>query len=233
MKIKLLFIAIAVLGVTQSKADFKGTVLSIRDGGSVIVNSNGQDVLVKLQAITTPFPNQNLYSQSRLVAEKILIGRNVIVITNNNKNSGCVNAELISDGTNLNEALLLTGFAWLFDANNAPTRYQVIEGENKKLRRGLFNPDYHFQFNSISSTPSYLYKQCLATSAKVPLSEQHDFIAEQNKYGFGYSVKSILIGILLGFGLLIGLFYFDNLGLDLNLTKYFKPKKRDNNDGFK
>lgn len=175
MKIKLLFIAIAILSATQSKADFKGTVLSIRDGGSVVVNSNGQDIVVKLNSIATPYPNQNLYAQSRVVSERIFLGRNVNVITNNNPNNGCVHGELISEGINLNEALLLTGFGWLFNESTAPARYRAIEEENKKLQRGLFNPDYHFQFNSISSTPSYLYKECLAASAKVPISEEHAF----------------------------------------------------------
>lgn len=217
----------------QANADFKGTVLSIRDGGSVIVNSNGQDIAVKLNSIATPFPNQNLYAQSRLVAERIFLGRNVTVITNNNPSNGCVHGELISDGVNLNEALLLTGFGWLFNESTAPARYRTIEEENKKLQRGLFNPDYHFQFNLISSTPSYLYKECLAASAKVPISEQHDFVAEQNKYGFGYSVKSVVVGVLLGLGLLFGLFYFDRLGIDLSLSKHFKRKKRDGDDGFR
>lgn len=233
MKIKPLFIAIVIVSSSQSKADFKGTVLTVRDGGSVIVNSNGQDIAVKLNSIATPFPNQNLYTQSRIVAERIFIGRNVNVITNNNPSSGCVQGELISDGVNLNEALLLTGYGWLFNERTAPARYRVIENENRKLQRGLFNPDYHFQFNSISSTPSYLYKECLAASAKVPISEQHAFVAEQNKYGFGYSIKSVVIGVLLGVSLLMGLFYFDRLGLDLSLSKFFKRKKRDGDDGFR
>lgn len=233
MKIKLLFIAVAILSATQAKADFKGTVLSIRDGGSVIVNSNGQDIVVKLNSIATPYPNQNLYAQSRVVSERIFLGRNVNVITNNNPSNGCVHGELISEGINLNEALLLTGFGWLFNESTAPARYRAIEEENKKLQRGLFNPDYHFQFNSISSTPSYLYKECLAASAKVPISQEHAFLAEQNKYGFGYSIKSVIIGILLGIGLLMGLFYFDRLGLDINLSKHFKRKKRDGDDGFR
>ena len=233
MKIKLLFIAVAILSATQAKADFNGTVLSIRDGGSVIVNSNGQDIVVKLNSIATPYPNQNLYAQSRVVSERIFLGRNVNVITNNNPNNGCVHGELISEGINLNEALLLTGFGWLFNESTAPARYRAIEEENKKLQRGLFNPDYHFQFNSISSTPSYLYKECLAASAKVPISQEHAFLAEQNKYGFGYSIKSVIIGILLGIGLLMGLFYFDRLGLDINLSKHFKRKKRDGDDGFR
>ena len=74
MKIKLLFIAVAILSATQSKADFKGTVLSIRDGGSVVVNSNGQDIVVKLNSIATPYPNQNLYAQLKsnhlIISEK-------------------------------------------------------------------------------------------------------------------------------------------------------------------
>lgn len=233
MKINLLIIAIAALGITQAKADFKGTVSVVRDGGSVIVNSKGQDILVKLNSIVTPYPNQGMYNQSRLVAERIFVGREVTVVTNNNPNNGCVHGELLSGGVNLNEALLLTGFAWLFNKNTAPERYRVIQQHNEELKRGLFNPDYHFQFNSISMTPSYLYKECLATSAKVPLADQHQYVAEQDKYGFGYSIRSMMLGVFLGFIILISLFYFDRLGLDLSLTKHFKIKKKDGDDGYR
>lgn len=233
MKINLLIIAISALAITQAKADFVGTVSEIRDGGSVIVNSKGQDIVVKLNSIVTPFPNQGMYSQSRLVAERIFVGRDVNVVTNNNPNNGCVQGELLSGGVNLNEALLLTGYAWLFHKESAPERYRIIEDQNIKLQKGLFNPDYHFHFNNISLPPSYFYKECLATSAKVPLSDQYNYLAEQDKYGFGYSIRSVLIGIFLGSMMLIGLFYVDNLGLDLSISKHFKIKKKKGDDGFK
>ena len=150
MKINLLIIAISALVITQAKADFVGTVSEIRDGGSVIVNSKGQDIVVKLNSIVTPFPNQGMYSQSRLVAERIFVGRDVNVVTNNNPNNGCVQGELLSEGVNLNEALLLTGYAWLFHKESAPERYRIIEDQNIKLQKGLFNPDYHFHFNNIN-----------------------------------------------------------------------------------
>lgn len=232
MKINLLLTIVAILGVTQAKADFKGNVISVRDGGSVVVNSNGQDILVKLNSIVTPYPNQSLYLQSRVVAERIFLGRDVNVITNNSPNNGCVHGELISNGANLNEALLLTGYAWLFNKNNAPERYKTIQSQVEKMQRGIFNPDSHFQFNAISLTPSYFFKECLATNVKVPISEQYDFLSERDKFGFGYSVRAVFIGLLLGVFLVLALFYVDRLGLDFDLTKHFKRKNRDG-DGFK
>ncbi|EOZ8645506.1 thermonuclease family protein [Acinetobacter baumannii] len=229
MKINLIFIPIAFMCVS-AHADFKGSVIAVRDGGSVIVNSDGQDILVKLNSIVTPYPNQNLYSQSRIVYERIFLGRTVNVVTNNNPNSGCVHGELLSDGVNLNEALLMTGYAWVFDKKNAPARYKLIEENNQKNQVGLFNPDHHFQFNALSLTSSYFFKECLASSAKVPISEQYNFVAERDKYGFTYSVRSIFIGVVLGFMLLWGLFYFDRLGIDLDLSKHIKYFKRDKND---
>lgn len=230
MKINLTLIPLAFLCIAQAHADFKGNVVAVRDGGSVIVNTNGQDILVKLNSIVTPYPNQNLYSQSRLVYERIFLGRTVNVVTNNNPNNGCVHGELLSDGVNLNEALLLTGYAWLFNKNNAPARYRLIQENNEKIKTGLFNPDHHFQFNSISLTPSYFFKECLASSAKVPISEQYEFVAERDKYGFGYSLRSIVLGVALGVLLLFSLFYVDKLGIDLDLSrhfKYFNRKKKD------
>lgn len=232
MKINSLLFAITLFSVSQANADFKGNVIAVRDGGSVIVNSNGQDIVVKLNSIVTPYPNQSLYVQSRFVAERIFMGRNVNVITNNTPNNGCVYGELISDGANLNEALLMSGYAWLFNKNAAPERYKNIQDQVEKMQRGIFSPDSHFLFNTISLTPSYFFKECLASSVKVPISEQHAFVAERDRFGFGYSLRSLIVGFLLGVGLLIFVFYIDRLGLDLDLTKHFKRKNR-NGDGFK
>ena len=58
------------------------------------------------------------------------------------------------------------------------------------------------------------------------------FVAERDKFGFGYSLRSLIVGFLLGISLLIFVFYIDRLGLDLDLTKFFKRKNRDG-DGFK
>ena len=74
MKINSLLFAITLFSVSQANADFKGNVIAVRDGGSVIVNSNGQDIVVKLNSIVTPYPNQSLYVQSRFVAERIFMG---------------------------------------------------------------------------------------------------------------------------------------------------------------
>jgi endonuclease YncB( thermonuclease family) len=232
MKINSLLMAITLFGVTHANADFKGNVIAVRDGGSVIVNSNGQDILVKLNSIVTPYPNQSLYVQSRFVAERIFMGRNVNVITNNTPANGCVYGELISDGANLNEALLMSGYAWIFNKNTASERYINIQNQVEKMQRGIFSPDSHFQTNTISLTPSYFFRECLAASVKVPISEQYDFVAERDKFGFGYSIRSLIIGFLLGVSLLIFVFYIDRLGLDIDISKYFKRKKRDN-DGFK
>lgn len=233
MKINLLLLAVGFISFTQANADFKGSITAVRDGGSVIVNSQGRDILVKLNSVVTPYPNQNLYSQSRIVAENVLLGRNVNVITSNNPSSGCVYGELIGGGVNLNEALLMTGFAWVYNKNTAPDRYKFIQEQNEKNAKGIFNPDSHFQFESISLTPSYFFSDCLATSDNVPISEQQAFVEERDKFGFVYSIKILILGVILGLFLLYGLFYYDNLGLSLNLSEKFKIKKKNDNDGFR
>lgn len=225
MKINLLLVALSCCTTSLCFADFKGNVVAIRDGGSVIVQTKGQDVVVKLNSIVTPYPNQNLYAQSRIVAERIFMGRPVNVITNDKiSRGGCVYGELVSDGINLNEALLMTGYAWLFNEKEASEHYRQIQNINKNAKKGLFDPDNHFQFNAISFTPNYFFRECLAKGVKVPLEEQSAFVAESEHFGFGYSVRSVIIGVLMGILLLLGLFYVDRLGLDLDLAKHFKRK---------
>lgn len=232
MEKKLLIFATSLIFSSHLYADFKGSVTEVLDGGSVVVHSDSKDVVVKLNSIVTPFPNQNLYDESKQIAEKIFVGRDVTVITNNNMNSSCIHGELISDGVNLNEALLHTGFAWLLDPNSSPQRYVGIENQNRDLKKGLFREESRFQFHGIGLLPHHMMEKCLVSTSKNPIEAQAHFVAERDKYGFGYSVRAVAVGAFLGLVALLLLLWFDNLGLDLGISKYFKAKKKKDDDGF-
>ncbi|NNH78816.1 hypothetical protein HLH17_14420 [Acinetobacter sp. ANC 5380] len=234
MNKKVLIFAMGFIASSQIYADFKGSIIEVLDGGRVVVHSNTKDVVVKLNSIATPFPNQSLYSQSRQVAEHILLGRDVTVITNENTSQNCINGELISNGINLNESLLYTGFAWLHNKESAPVRYLDIERQNEVAQKGLFKPESRFQFNSVPLVGQHMVDNCMVVTNRTPIDAQYLFVAERDKYGFGYSIRAIVIGVFLGLVALIGLFWIDNLGLNLGLSKHFKPKKKkgDDSDGF-
>lgn len=232
MRNKVLIFATSLIASSYLYADFKGNITEVLDGGRVVVQSGSKDVIVKLNSIATPFPNQHLYEESRQIADHILLGKTVNVVTNNNMNENCINGELLSDGINLNEALLRTGFAWLPNKENAPFKYVSIQNENELLQKGLFKPESRFQFNGIPLVGTHMVDNCLVSLNKTPIEKQVHFIAERDKYGFGYSVRAVIVGLFLGLVVLIGVLWFDRLGLNLDLAKHFKPKKKGDDDGF-
>ena len=83
MEIKSALFLTMLLTSAISHANFTGTVVDVLDGGRVVVNTGEENKVVKLKALTTPFPNQNMYLQSRTVLDRIFLNRSVTVVTEN------------------------------------------------------------------------------------------------------------------------------------------------------
>lgn len=231
MKIKSTVLVLGILCSGVANADFQGTVIDVMDGGRIVVNTGGRNVVVKMRSIITPFPNQNLYPQSREIFERIMLNRQVSVQTNNSLDDTCVHGELISNGVNLNEALLMTGFAWIFNEEEATASYRDIEERNKINEVGLWKPEYHFKFNDIALPPTLMVNSCIATGVfNTPEEDQIVFAQDNHKYNFFTAMKCLFIGLLLGLGIWWGVHKFDNAGFDL--FKHFrkKPKKDEDDD---
>lgn len=231
MKIKSTVLGLTLLCSGVANADFQGKIVDVLDGGRVVVYTDGRNEVVKLRSIITPFPNQNLYSQSRSVFERVMLDRDVVVKTENSLDDTCIHGELISNGINLNEALLMTGFAWIFNEAEATPSYLNIEERNKMNVVGLWKPEYHFTFNDISLPASQMVSSCITTAVfNTPEEEQIAFAKDNSKYNFLTTLQLIIFGILLGLFLWWGVHKFDNAGFDL--LKHFrkKPKKDDDLD---
>lgn len=210
-------------------ANFEGQVTKVLEGGRLVVNTGKQDVIVNLRSLIVPFPNQNMYEQSRMVADRVFLGRDVKVVTSNSIDDSCIYGELFSNGINLNEALLMTGYAWIYNQADATQRYIDIEAQNTADQRGLWNEELHFQFASIPYEATYMLQKCFAKGVGVvEEKDQIRFTQEKNRFGFGKWVESAFIGIVLGFILWFSIFWFDGLGVDL--LKPFRKKKKDSDD---
>lgn len=229
MKIKSTVLLISILWSGVASANFSGNVIDVMDGGRVVVSTGDKNVVVKLRSIVTPFPNQVLYAQSRQVFERIMMHRPVTVVTDNTNEDVCIEGELISHGVNLNEALLMTGFAWIFNQETATESYRQIEGYNQAAGVGLWKPEYHFKFSDIALTPNMLVASCITKGVhNVPLEDQPFFAADSSKYNFFATIKCIAIGVILGLLLWFGIHKFDEAGFDL--LKPFRKKKKKEDD---
>ena len=224
MEIKSALFLTMLLTSAISHANFTGTVVDVLDGGRVVVNTGEENKVVKLKALTTPFPNQNMYLQSRTVLDRIFLNRSVTVVTENKMEDRCIRGELMSNGINLNEALLLTGYAWIFDSAESTENYNQIESLNKSSGVGLWNPNFHFVFNDISLPPSTMLNICLTNGfSDTPEEDQYAFFAEKNKFNYALALKGILIGSVIGVLCWFGLMRFDRSGFDF--FRFFRKKK--------
>lgn len=207
-----------------ASANFSGVVTGVHDGGRIEILSQGKTVLVNLSGIALPFANQSMHSQSHLIAEKLFLNKSVQVITKNDAGGSCIYGEIFSNGLNLNETILQTGFAWVYDSSLTTERNNLIDTRNRQSKIGLFLPDYHFNPQAISLPPLQLMQQCFIYRKKVPLNEQIDFMTEMNQFDGGSATMDIIWGIILGLVLWFSLFYFDKLGIDF--TSPFRKNKK-------
>ncbi|WP_436659853.1 thermonuclease family protein [Acinetobacter sp. P1(2025)] len=229
MKIIKSFVPIlAMLLTTASFADFSGKVVEVGDGGRIAVDTGKQTVQVNLRSLLTPFPNQSVYDQAKIVGENIFLGRNVSVVTKNKIGDRCISGEVYSNGINLNETLLMTGYAWIFDQSAATQRYLDIEAQNHSANIGLWNPDYHFLFSSIPDDASQLLSSCIVQG--IPVTDEKDqkaFYAEKHRFTFTLWVQVFVFSLIFGVALWVFIFWFDNKGFSISILPKRKKKKGD------
>lgn len=223
MSVKKILFLVSLAFPLSSHADFSGKVTRVIDGGQIVVSTSGRDVVVNLRSIMTPFPNQNIYSESRIIFENIFVGKTVKVVSNNKLDDRCVYGEVYNNNVNLNEALLLTGFAWIYNPDLATQRYKDIQAINASEKIGLWNEDFYFRFNDIPHTSSYLFHHCFVKGMDaISEKDQIAFYNEKEKYGIGLWFQVFVISLLIGAGLWFLIFWYDNQGFDL--FKHFRKK---------
>jgi hypothetical protein len=199
-------------------ANFNGTVIDVLDGGRVVVSANDRLVVVKLNSLITPFPNQNLYPQSRQVFENVMLNKNVTVITKNEMDDRCVYGELFDRNANLNLALLMTGFAWIFNENEATQDYFQVEEYNKINQVGLWKPENHFKFNDITLTPEMMVNDCITHGlGGIPIKDQPQLEREDSKWGYFSAFKTVMWSVLFGCFIWFGVHLINERGY-----KYFR-----------
>ena len=149
MKIfRILLIVFIISGLAQaafSQRKLSGTVVEVIDGKTAVVEIAGSGKLtVILQYIEIPEPEQPLHTVVKEHLEKLILGKNVLVVARGIMETSTV-AQLFSGGADVSQQMLRDGAAWYAlpekSGQNAAESgiYQNNEAQAKAERRGVWS----------------------------------------------------------------------------------------------
>jgi micrococcal nuclease len=121
-------------------ADFTGPVVSVLDGDTLEVLHNNKAERIRLSGIDCPEKGQAYGKRVKQAASELVYGKEVTIQTHGHDKYGRTIANvLLSDGINVNHALVKDGWWWWY-RKYAPgnTVLERLENEAREARKGLW-----------------------------------------------------------------------------------------------
>ncbi|TPE42895.1 thermonuclease family protein [Pontibacter mangrovi] len=114
-------------------------VVAIKDGDTMVLLRNGQEVTVRLYGIDTPEKNQAYGQKAKQYASDLSYGKKVRLIVHNTDRYGrTVGTIMLPDGRNLNEEMVRNGYAWHYKAYSKDQNLANAEADARRFKRGLW-----------------------------------------------------------------------------------------------
>jgi endonuclease YncB( thermonuclease family) len=104
---------LTLLFASAALAALTGPVVSVLDGDTIEVLHNTHPERVRLNGIDCPEKSQAYGNRAKQATSALVFGRDVILQTHGQDKYNCTLADvLLSDGTNVNHALVKDGSCW-------------------------------------------------------------------------------------------------------------------------
>jgi micrococcal nuclease len=118
-------------------------VVGVKDGDTVVLLVNGEEVTVRLHGVDTPEKSQAYGQKAKQFTSDLIFGKSVRLITHNKDRYGrTVGTIILPDGRSLNEELIKNGFAWHYKAYSKDVNLANAEVDARRFKRGLWqDPD--------------------------------------------------------------------------------------------
>ncbi|WP_276496573.1 thermonuclease family protein [Pontibacter litorisediminis] len=137
-------------------------VVGVKDGDTIVLLRNGEEVTVRLYGVDTPEKNQAYGQRAKQYTSDLVYGKTVRLIINNKDRYGrTVGTIILPDGRSLNEELVRNGFAWHYKEYSKDQNLANAEVDARRFKRGLWqdpNPvapwDFRKSQRSGNSEPS-------------------------------------------------------------------------------
>lgn len=130
-----------LLGATAQAASFQGRVVSVADGDTVTVLTDGNTQLrVRLANIDCPERGGQPWGQRAREAAAVLVaGRQVRVETSGKDRYERYIGTVHVDGLNVNTQLVRDGHCWVYTRYNQDPALPALQAEAKAAERGLWS----------------------------------------------------------------------------------------------
>lgn len=137
-RVVLALVAVAAFAAAPAFADFTGRVVSIADGDTLTVRDGTRDVHVRLWGIDAPERGQPWWKRSREALVARALRRDVQVAERGKDSYGRTLARVRVDGSDLADAQLRDGWAWVFRRYTEDPALVALEADARAARRGLW-----------------------------------------------------------------------------------------------
>ena len=119
---------------------FVGKVTGIKDGDTFEVLYDGQPERVRLADIDSPEKSQPFGNNAKQYASDLCFGKTVTVISTGKRDryGRVIGTVITSEGVNVNEQLVRTGYAWHYKAYSKNKELDAIENTARKNGAGLW-----------------------------------------------------------------------------------------------
>lgn len=120
--------------------EFKGTVVKIIDGDSIVVKNGDKEEEIRLADIDTPEKEQTYGKWAKEYVAMFTRSREVTVKhQGQHAPGGALIAEVIlEDGASLNKMMVSEGVAWYDSQHFNDEKYKTLEDKAKSSRKGLW-----------------------------------------------------------------------------------------------
>jgi micrococcal nuclease len=135
-----------------------GTVISITDGDTVIVAHDGTPEKVRLADVDSPEKTQPYgRAAKRFISDLIYLQKVRIIRRGTDKYGRTLATLFLKDGTNVNEALLRNGYAWIYRAKSKNPVYRRSELAARDRHVGLWadpHPEAPWDYRKAQKEPA-------------------------------------------------------------------------------
>ncbi|WP_230679915.1 thermonuclease family protein [Pontibacter sp. 172403-2] len=127
-------------------------VVAIKDGDTIVLLRNGEQITVRLYGVDTPEKTQDFGQKAKQFTSDLVFNKYVRLIPKNKDRYGrTVGTILLADGRSLNEELVRNGFAWHYKAYSTDKNLANLEADARRYKRGLWQ--------SPNPTPPWDYRK--------------------------------------------------------------------------
>ena len=134
-------LALLILLCSTPAFSFTALVVSVKDGDTIEVLSNGRATKIRLRGIDCPEKRQAYGYRAKLALAVLTFGQAVTILPHEKDKYGRLVADvMLADETNVNHILVKDGWCWWY-RKYAPddTVLETLETEARQTKRGLWN----------------------------------------------------------------------------------------------